>query len=195
MSNDPAPRRGRLIVISGPTASGKSTLWRRLVQRPGVTFSVSATTRPPRAGETDGRDYHFVGEEEFTRRVAAGEFLEWAHVHGRRYGTLRGEVEAAVSAGRDIVLEIDVQGARNLRASGVAALTIFVLPPSLEVLERRLRARGTEGAAEMRRRLDVVREELSHAREYDHCVVNDDLEQMVAEVEALLGYGAQEARR
>ncbi len=195
MSNDPAPRRGRLVVISGPTASGKSTLWRRLVQRPGVTFSVSATTRPPRDGETDGRDYHFISEEEFTRRVAAGEFLEWAHVHGRRYGTLRREVEAAVSAGRDILLEIDVQGARNLRASGVPALTIFVLPPSLEVLERRLRARGTEGEVEMRRRLDVVREEMSHAREYDHCVVNDDLERMVAEVEALLGYGAREARR
>lgn len=194
MSNDSAPRRGRLIVVSGPTASGKSTLWRRLVQRPGVAFSVSATTRPARRGERDGVDYHFISREDFARRVAAGDFLEWARVHDQLYGTLRAEVEHALNAGQDVVLEIDVQGARQLRASGLPMISIFVLPPSLEVLEQRLRARGTEDEAEMRRRLDVVREELQQAPYYDHRVVNDDVDRMVAAVEAILRPSAQEAR-
>lgn len=194
MSNDSAPRRGRLIVVSGPTASGKSTLWRRVVQRPGVAFSVSATTRPARRGERDGVDYHFISREDFARRVAAGDFLEWARVHDQLYGTLRAEVEHALNAGQDVVLEIDVQGARQLRASGLPMISIFVLPPSLEVLEQRLRARGTEDEAEMRRRLDVVREELQQAPYYDHRVVNDDVDRMVAAVEAILRPSAQEAR-
>lgn len=195
MSSEVPPRRGRLVVISGPTASGKSTLWRRLVQRPGVAFSVSATTRAPRHGERDGVDYRFVTRAEFERRIQAGEFLEWARVHDQLYGTLRGQVEAALAAGRDILLEIDVQGARQLRGCGLPILTIFVLPPSLEVLERRLRARGTEDEGEMGRRLAVARQELAQAPDYDHRVVNDDVDRMVAEVEALLGYRAQEAPR
>lgn len=192
MSND--SRRGRLIVVSGPTASGKSTLWRRLVERPDVCFSVSATTRPPRAGEVDGRDYWFVSPAEFERRVAAGEFLEWATVHGRRYGTLRAEVERALAAGKDLVLEIDVQGAAQIRASGFEAISIFVEPPSLAVLEARLRARGTEDEAEIQRRLAIVRTEMAEARHYDHRVVNDDLERMVAQVEGILGYRREAAR-
>lgn len=179
--------RGRLIVISGPTASGKSTLWRRLVERPGIDFSVSATTRSPRPGELDGRDYHFLSDAEFERRLAAGEFLEHAEVHGRRYGTLRAEVERALGAGRDLVLEIDVQGAAQLRRCGLPVVSIFVLPPSEEILRQRLRARGTEGEDEMRRRLAIVQEEIRHAADYDHVVVNDDLERLVAEVERLLG--------
>lgn len=182
-------RRGRLIVVSGPTASGKSTLWRRLVQRPGVAFSVSATTRPPRAGETDGQDYFFITPEEFERRAGAGEFLEWARVHGRFYGTPRAGVEAALATGRDVVLEIDVQGAAQIRRSGLPAVSIFVMPPSYEVLEQRLRARGTEDESEIQRRLTVVRSEMAEAPHYDHQVVNDDLNRMVAEVEAILGYG------
>lgn len=189
-----APPRGRLIVISGPTASGKSTLWQRLVRRPGVVFSVSATTRPPRAGEQDGREYHFISQAEFDRRVAAGEFLEWARVHGRCYGTLRAEVERALAAGRDLVLEIDVQGARQIREVGFSAISIFVEPPSLEALEARLRARGTEAEHEIQRRLAVVREELRQAPHYDHRVVNDELERMVAEVERILGYRQEAAR-
>lgn len=192
MSND--SRRGRLIVVSGPTASGKSTLWRRLVERPHVCFSVSATTRPPRAGEVDGRDYWFVSPAEFERRVAAGEFIEWATVHGRRYGTLRAEVERALAAGKDLVLEIDVQGAEQIRASGFEAISIFVEPPSLEVLEARLRARGTEDEAEIQRRLAIVRAEMAEAQHYDHRVVNDDLERMVAQVEGILGYRREAAR-
>ena len=182
-------RSGRLIVVSGPTASGKSTLWRRLVQRPGVAFSVSATTRPPRAGETDGQDYFFITPEEFERRAGAGEFLEWARVHGRFYGTPRAGVEAALATGRDVVLEIDVQGAAQIRRSGLPAVSIFVMPPSYEVLEQRLRARGTEDESEIQRRLTVVRSEMAEAPHYDHQVVNDDLNRMVAEVEAILGYG------
>lgn len=187
--------RGRLIVVSGPTASGKSTLWRRLVQRPGVAFSVSATTRPPRAGEVDGRDYHFISPEEFERRAGAGEFLEWARVHGRFYGTPRSGVENALASGQDVVLEIDVQGAAQIRRSGLPTVTLFVLPPSYEVLEQRLRARGTEDEAEIQRRLTVVRAEMAEAPHYDHQVVNDDLERMVAQVEAILGYTKSEAKR
>lgn len=180
--------RGRLIVISGPTASGKSTLWRRLVDDHGVEFSVSATTRPMRSGEVDGRDYRFLSEEDFARLVAEDAFLEHATVHGRRYGTLRGPVESAIGDGRDILLEIDVQGARQLHDCGLPSVSIFVEPPSLEVLEERLRTRGTEDEAEMRRRLSVVAEEMANAPQYDHRVVNDDLERMVAEVEGILGY-------
>ncbi|RMH04692.1 MAG: guanylate kinase [Planctomycetota bacterium] len=179
--------RGRLIVISGPTASGKSTLWRRLVALPGVRFSVSATTRSPRPGEVDGRDYHFLDDREFDRRLAAGEFLEHAEVHGRRYGTLRAEVERALAAGEDLVLEIDVQGAEQLRGCGLPMVSIFVAPPSEEVLRERLRGRGTESEEEMKRRLAIVRREMDRAGEYDHVVVNDDFERMLAEVLDLLG--------
>jgi len=180
--------RGRLIVISGPTASGKSTLWRRLVVDHEVEFSVSATTRPIRGGEVDGRDYRFLAREEFDRLVAEGAFLEHACVHGRSYGTLRGPVEEAVSAGRDILLEIDVQGALQLTDCGLPMVSIFVEPPSLAVLEQRLRERATESEQEMQRRLGVVAEEMKHATAYQHRVVNDDLERMIGEVEGILGY-------
>jgi guanylate kinase len=179
--------RGRLVVISGPTASGKSTLWRRLVALPGVTFSVSATTRAAREGEVDGRDYHFLGDEEFDRRLAAGEFLEHAEVHGRRYGTLRSEVARALDAGLDLLLEIDVQGAEQVRASGLPLVSLFVMPPSEEVLRERLRKRGTESEAQMERRLAIIHEEMKQSASYDHVVVNDDFERMYAEVLGLLG--------
>ncbi len=180
-------RHGRLVVLSGPTASGKSTLWRRLVQHPGVGFSVSATTRPPRPGERDGRDYWFLDEASFDRHLAAGDFLEWAEVHGRRYGTLRSQIEAALERGEDIVLEIDVEGAARVRRSGLPVVSIFVMPPSMEALEERLRRRGTEGEAEMEKRLSRAAAEIERASEYDHVVVNDDLEDLVAEVEGILG--------
>jgi len=186
-------RQGKLVIVSGPTASGKSTLWHRLVSRPEVAFSVSATTRAPRQGEKDGYDYHFLSQEEFARRLAAGDFLEHAKVHGRFYGTLRSEVEVALAAGKDIVLEIDVQGAAQLRDCGLPMVSIFVLPPSREVLEQRLRARHTESEEEMAKRLSIVDEEISHASEYDHQVVNDDFERLLHEVEGILGYTHQEA--
>lgn len=185
--------RGRLIVISGPTASGKSTLWRRLVQREGVDFSVSATTRAAREGEVDGRDYRFVSEEQFQGWIAEGAFLEWAEVHGRHYGTLRSEVETAIDAGRDIVLEIDVQGARQLKDCDLPIVSLFVLPPSLEVLEQRLRGRATETEEQMQRRLAIVAKEMAYADDYQHQVVNDDFERMLAESETLLGYAPEVA--
>jgi guanylate kinase len=179
-------RRGQLVIVSGPTASGKSTLWRRLVSHPQVRFSVSATTRAPRANETNGRDYHFVDDARFDQMIAQGELLEWAEVHGHRYGTPRGPVVKAIDAGFDVVLEIDVQGAIALRESGLPTISIFVAPPSREELEQRLRDRGTETEAQMAKRLAIVEQEMAASREYDHVVVNDDLERMIDEVEILL---------
>jgi guanylate kinase len=181
------------VIVSGPTASGKSTLWRRLIAHPRVRFSVSATTRAPRTGEVDGRDYHFVDDARFDAMLAEGELLEWAEVHGRRYGTPRGPVVEAINAGFDVVLEIDVQGAVQLRESDLPTVSIFVKPPSREVLEQRLRDRGTETEEQMQRRLTIVDQELAAASEYDHVVVNDHLERMIAEVEDLLGLEAPSA--
>ncbi len=178
---------GRLIVVSGPTAAGKSTLWRRLVTFPGVRFSVSATTRPPRAGEVDGRDYHFVSAERFATMIDGGELLEHALVHGRHYGTPRRAVEENLAAGFDVVLEIDVQGATQLQDCSLPMVSVFVAPPSIDVLRERLGRRGTEDPVEMERRLSVVAKEMEHARHYHHVVINDDLERMVAEVVQLLG--------
>jgi guanylate kinase len=180
--------RGRLIVVSGPTASGKSTLWRRLIQRDGVDFSVSATTRDPRKGEVDGRDYHFVKAEQFQTWVDEGAFLEWAEVHGKCYGTLREHVLQSIDQGNDIVLEIDVQGARQLVDCNLPLVTLFVLPPSRAILEQRLRDRGTETEEQIQRRLSIVEQEMSFADDYQHQVVNDDFERMEAEVEQILGY-------
>lgn len=186
-------KRGRLVIVSGPTASGKSTLWRRLVDHPRVRFSVSATTRAPRTGEVDGRDYHFVDDARFDEMQANGELLEWAEVHGKRYGTPRGPVVEAIDAGFDVVLEIDVQGAVQLRASDLPTISIFVAPPSRDVLEKRLRDRGTETEEQMQRRLTIVDQEMAAASEYDHVVVNDELERMISEVETLLGLEAPHA--
>ena len=186
-------KRGRHVIVSGPTASGKSTLWRRLVDHPRVRFSVSATTRAPRDGEVDGRDYCFVEDARFDAMVEQGELLEWAEVHGRRYGTPRGPVVEAIDAGFDVVLEIDVQGAVQLRESGLPTISIFVSPPSREVLEQRLRDRGTETEEQMQRRLTIVDQEMAAAKEYDHVVINDDLERMIAQVEELLGLNQEQS--
>ena len=179
--------RGRLIVISGPTASGKSTLWRRLVTYPTVDFSVSVTTRSPRKNEVDGKDYQFLSREAFDALVDEDAFLEYATVHGRSYGTLRADVLKSIDAGQDILLEIDVQGQAQLRNCGLPLLSLFIVPPSLEVLRDRLRRRGTESEEEMSRRLAIVEEEMKWADDYDHVVVNDDLEEMIQKVIALLG--------
>lgn len=181
-------REARLIVVSGPTASGKSTLWHRLVQRPEVDFSVSATTREPRRGEKDGYDYHFVDEARFRSWIEEGAFLEWATVHGKLYGTLREHIEASLNRGHDIVLEIDVQGARQLADCGLPMVSIFVMPPSLEILKKRLRDRGTETEEQMAKRLSIVEQEMAFAGDYMHQVVNDDFPRLLAEVNALLGY-------
>lgn len=178
----------RLMVVAGPTAVGKGTLVRALLQRYGdVWASVSATTRPPRPGEVDGEHYLFVGEAEFDRMVEAGELLEWAVVHGRhRYGTPRAPVEARLASGDHCVLEIDLQGARQVRATMPEALFVFIAPPSWDELVRRLEERGTEDAEERLRRLATAREELGAAEEFDAVVVNDHVDDAVAELRALM---------
>ncbi|KAA3609558.1 MAG: guanylate kinase [Planctomycetota bacterium] len=187
MSSEGFRRSGHLIIISGPSGSGKSTLWRRLVEHPWVTFSVSATTRAPRPGEQDGKDYFFLKEAEFEARMAQGEFLETAEVHGNHYGTLRRPVEQALANGLDVLLEIDVQGAGQIRASGLPTRSVFVMPPSMEVLEQRLRARRSESEAQVQRRLSIAAAEMAQSKDYDFLVINHEVESMVAEVMHFLG--------
>ena len=167
----------RLTVLAGPTAVGKGTVSAFVRERyPQVWLSVSATTRPPRPGEVDGVHYRFVDEQTFDAMVAAGEMLEWAVVHGRhRYGTPRGPVEQALREGRAALLEIDLQGARQVRASMPEAWFVFLAPPSWEELVRRLVGRGTETEAERERRLTTAREELAAEPEFDVTIVNDDV--------------------
>jgi guanylate kinase len=171
-----APQQGALFVVTGASGTGKTTLVREaLATVPGVGWSVSATTREPRVGEVDGQDYHFVSKADFEARVAAGELLEWAEVYGNYYGTLRAPVEEALARGESILLEIDVQGARQVRAAAPDAVLIFVLPPSVDALERRLRARATDDDATIARRLAEARLQLEGVGEFDYVVVNDVL--------------------
>lgn len=178
----------RLVVLAGPTAVGKGTVAAYVrAHHPRVWLSVSATTRPPRPGEVDGVHYHFVGAAEFDRMVAAGEFLEHAVVHGQaRYGTPRRPVEAALAAGRPALLEIDLQGARQVRAAMPEALFVFLAPPSWPELVRRLVGRGTESQAQRRVRLATARQELAAAAEFDVVVVNDDVRRASEELVSLM---------
>ena len=187
-SRDP-DRRPRLTVVSGPTAVGKGTVVAALRrEHPEVFVSVSATTRPPRAGEVDGVHYLFVDEREFDRLVAENDLLEWAVVHGRhRYGTPREPVLAAIAEGREAVLEIDLQGARQVRANWPDARLVFLAPPSWEELVRRLVGRGTETEEERTRRLDTATRELAAESEFDTTVVNRDVVHAVADLVGLLG--------
>lgn len=173
----PRPDRGVLFVVSGPSGVGKSTLLKSVIGRvPGLRFSVSATTRGPRVGEADGVDYHFLTPDGFRARVAAGEFLEHAVVYDRMYGTLAGPTEEALAAGDSLVLDIDVLGARQVRVSKPEAVHVMIVPPSIEHLEARLRARGTDDEDVIRRRMELVHGQLGALGEFDHIVVNDDLE-------------------
>lgn len=175
----------RVFVITGPSGVGKGTLIRGLMERlPSLELSVSATTRAPRPGEVDGVDYHFLSAEEFERRVQAGEFVEHADYAGRRYGTLRSELDGRVGAGVPVVLEIEVQGARQVRATMPEAVQVFIAPPSLEALRTRLVGRGTDGSEEVERRLAVAEEELAAREEFAHVVVNDRLEEALEELAA-----------
>jgi guanylate kinase len=179
--------RGFPLVVAAPSGTGKTTVCRELVRRdPGLVFSVSHTTRPRRAGEVDGRDYHFVGEAAFRRMQAAGEFLEWAVYNDHLYGTSFAAIDAPLASGRDVVLEIEVQGARQVRARRADARLLFLLPPSVAALEARLRGRGTDSAEEIEKRLRVARSELAAAPEFDYAVVNDDLERCVQAVLAIV---------
>ncbi|HEX4838049.1 MAG TPA: guanylate kinase [Solirubrobacteraceae bacterium] len=167
----------RVLVITGPSGVGKGTLIRGLMERlPQLELSVSATTRAPRPGEEDGVDYHFLPSEEFERRVRAGEFVEHADYAGRRYGTLRSELAKRMLHGAAVVLEIEVQGARQVRETVPSAVQIFIAPPSLEALRTRLIGRGTDDAQEVERRLGVAEKELAAQSEFAHVVVNDRLD-------------------
>jgi guanylate kinase len=170
----------RVFVITGPSGVGKGTLIRTLRERvPELALSVSATTRAPRPGEEDGRDYHFLSDAEFERRVRAGEFVEHARYSGRRYGTLRAELDRHLGAGRPVVLEIEVQGARQIRETMPEAVQVFIAPPSEEALRTRLVGRGTDSAEDVELRLRTAAEELAAHDEFDHEVVNDRLEDAV----------------
>ncbi len=172
-----------LVVLSSPSGGGKSTIAGRLLGGRGdVGYSVSATTRAPRAGEVDGRDYHFLTVAEFERRVEAGEFLEHAFYNGHRYGTLESEVRQVTQGGKHVLLDIEVAGARMVRERFTDAVLIFLLPPSGRVLIERLRGRGTENEAALQGRLEQALEELAAAVEYDYVVVNEDLEEAVTRV-------------
>ncbi len=170
-------RRGLLFVLSSPSGAGKSTISRMLLESDdGVALSISATTRPIRSGEVDGRDYHFVSDAEFDEMVAKGEFLEWAHVFGHRYGTLKREVLRTIEEGRDVLLDIDWQGTQQLKQVDPDIVRVFILPPSMTELERRLRARGTDSEDVIKRRMDRAAAEISHWAEYDYVLINNDAE-------------------
>lgn len=166
---------GILFIVSAPSGAGKTSLVEALLARDAhLALSVSATTRPPRAGEQDGVHYHFIAPERFQDAIAAGEFLEHAEVFGNRYGTREADVRATLATGRDLILEIDWQGARQVRERIPGAVGIFVMPPSVAELERRLRGRGTDSEAVIAGRMARARDEMAHLDEYDYAVVNDD---------------------
>lgn len=181
------PSPSKVFVITGPSGVGKGSLISLLRHRiPELELSTSATTRTPRVGEKDGVDYHFLEQEEFLRRVEAGEFLEHAAYSGNHYGTLRSEVEGRIEAGHPVVLEIEVQGARQVAESMPEAVQIFIAPPALEVLRERLEGRGTDSPEAIARRLEVAEEELAARDEFDHQVVNDDLELALDQLETIV---------
>lgn len=188
-------RRGLMLVLSSPSGAGKSTIARALLARdPRITMSVSVTTRPPRPGEVDGRDYRFIAQAEFDRMVAARELLEHATVFGNSYGSPRGPVQATLEAGRDVLFDVDWQGTQQLRQNARADLvSVFILPPGRSELERRLRARAQDPEDVVRRRMAKAADEMSHWAEYDYIVVNRDVDRAVAEVEAILA--AERLRR
>jgi guanylate kinase len=191
-----SPARGTLFVVSAPSGTGKTTVVERLAERTsGLTLSRSYTSRPARDGERDGVDYHFVTRDRFEAMIAAGEFLEWADVFGNLYGTCAAQTERMLQDGRDVVLVIDVQGARQVRQRGLALVSVFVLPPSFQVLEQRLRGRSKDSEEAVRRRLEVARHEVVGYCEYDYVVVNDALDSAVETLQAIVLAERVRARR
>ncbi len=177
---------GRLFVISGPSGSGKTTIVRRLICLPGIFYSVSLTSRAPRPGEVEGHDYRFVCREELEKMAAGEELVEQAEVAGNLYGTPRRPLEQALSEGKTVLVDIDVQGAMQIKRAFPRACLVFIKPPDLDTLEKRLRARGTDSAEAIQRRLRLAESEMEYMTDYDVVVENDDLDGAVAQVEALL---------
>jgi guanylate kinase len=179
-------KRGRLVVISAPSGTGKSTVCGILRARhEEISVSISYTTRVPRGKERDGIEYHFVNDETFDRMIAEGEFLEWAEVHGRRYGSARADTEALLDQGLDVLFDIDVQGGMQIKKASSEAVLIFLLPPSIEELTKRLRLRGTESQEQMKVRMKTAIGELEQCMFYDHHVINDVLDQAVDQVDSI----------
>jgi len=179
--------KGLLLVISGPSGAGKGTICRALREKmPGIGYSISATTRPPRPGEKDGESYFFVDRESFLKLVKEGAFLEWAEVYGELYGTPREPVEKALARGQDIILEIDTQGAAQVKRWYPEGVFIFVIPPSFTELEKRIKGRGTESPAAISDRLAWVKKEMAQLDLYDYVVVNDRVEEAVAKIQAII---------
>ena len=194
--SDSFGRRGRLFVIAAPSGAGKTSLVRALMERePGLRFSISYTTRPKRPAEQHGRDYFFVPKDDFERMVADGEFLEHARVFDNYYGTARRQVEEALSSGQDLILEIDWQGAAQIRAALPECVSIFILPPSRPELERRLRGRGTDAEEVIERRLRDAASDMTHWREFDHVVVNDDFATALGQLQGVVAGRGEATRR
>jgi guanylate kinase len=189
-------RRGLLFVLSSPSGAGKSTVARMLLARDqGIALSVSATTRPQREGEVDGRDYHFATDQQFDAKVADGEFLEWAHVFGHRYGTLTTEVVKSIESGCDVLLDIDWQGTQQLKQVDPDIVRVFILPPSMAELERRLRARGTDSDEVIASRMARAASEISHWAEYDYVLINEDADECAFRVHTILEAERMKASR
>lgn len=186
--SDALHRRGLMFILSSPSGAGKTTIARRLLaETPDIAMSISATTRPIRPGEVDGRDYHFVSQDEFDRMVEANEFYEWAHVFGKSYGTPKAHIRAQLKAGQDVLFDIDWQGTQQLYQKAQAdVVRVFILPPSLEELNRRLVGRGTDSAEVIAARMARAQAEISHWDGYDYVVVNDDVETCFAKVLQIL---------
>jgi guanylate kinase len=188
--------RGRLFVIAAPSGAGKTSLVRALMQRmPSLRFSISYTTRPKRPAERHGHDYFFVDNPEFDAMVGRGEFLEHARVFDNQYGTSRAQAEAALASGQDLILEIDWQGAQQIRRAMPACISIFILPPSREELDRRLRARGTDSEDVIQRRLRDATADMTHWDEFDYVVINDDFDRALGDLVAIVQDGPDAAAR
>ncbi|HKZ79930.1 MAG TPA: guanylate kinase [Pyrinomonadaceae bacterium] len=189
-------RSGILFVVSSPSGGGKGTLVQRVLNAvPDLSYSVSYTTRTPRNGELDGREYYFVGRDRFEQMVAANEFLEWASVHGNLYGTARRQVSREIEEGRDIVLEVDVQGAASVRELITESVSIFILPPSYKVLRQRLLKRGSDTAEELELRLRNAPAELSHYTAFDYLVINEDVDLAAARLAAIVNAERSRCKR